>query len=45
MTAETGKHVPVKKWTVGADSQTDMDLESSYGNMWAHKTFQLKAQN
>ena len=27
------------------DRQTDTDLESSYGNMSAHKKFQLKAQN
>ena len=27
------------------DGQTDTDLESSYGNMSAHKKFQLKAQN
>ena len=27
------------------DRQTDTVLESSYGNMSAHKKFQLKAQN
>ena len=27
------------------DGQTDTVLESSYGNMSAHKKFQLKAQN
>ena len=27
------------------DGQTDTFLESSYGNMSAHKNFQLKAQN
>ena len=27
------------------DGQTDTDLESSYGNMSAHKKFQLKSQN
>ena len=30
---------------VRTDGQTDMVLESSYGNMSAHKKFQLKAQN
>ena len=29
----------------GEDRRTDTDLESSYGNMSAHKKFQLKAQN
>ena len=29
----------------GADRQTDTVLESSHGNMSAHKKFQLKAQN
>ena len=28
-----------------ADGETDRILESSYGNMSAHKKFQLKAQN
>ena len=30
---------------VRTDGQTDRVLESSYGNMSAHKKFQLKAQN
>ena len=30
---------------VRTDGQTDTVLESSYGNMSAHKKFQLKAQN
>ena len=29
----------------GTDRQTDTVLESSYGNMSAHKKFQLKTQN
>ena len=29
----------------GTDRQTDTVLESSHGNMSAHKMFQLKAQN
>ena len=30
---------------VRTDGQTDTVLETSYGNMSAHKKFQLKAQN